>query len=784
MNEHAPTRAFGAPVLRTEDKRFVSGHGTYTDDIVLPGQTFAYFVRSPYAHAKVLSVDVAEAKAAPGVLAVLTGADFATAGYGPLICGWQGKSKDGTPQNMGYHPALAAERVRYVGDQVAVVIAETRDAAKDAAELVMVDYEELPAVVDARRALEPGAPLLHDEAPNNRILDWEIGDKAAVDAAFAKAAHVARLELRNNRLIPNAMEPRASNAAYDPGTEELTLYLTSQNPHGIRTLLSAVIQVAPENKLRLVSKDVGGGFGSKAFLYAEEVVCLWAAKTVRRPVKWTAERSESFLTDAHGRDHYSTVELALDENHKFLGLRVDTTANLGGYLSTFGTLIPTHMYATLLSGQYVIPAIHAHVDAVYTNTAPVDAYRGAGRPEASYAIERIVEHAARQVGLDPAELRRKNFITQFPYKTPVELEYDVGGYVEGLDEALRVADYAGFPERKREAEARGKKRGIGLSTYVEACGFGPSRILGRLGAASGAWESAEVRVQPTGTVEVMTGCHSHGQGHETTYAQVVADRFGIPIEHVEVLHGDTDNGQYGLGTYGSRSPVGMSALALACDKVIAKAKRIAGHLLGGEDVEFADGVFTARATNQSLTFAELAGAAHAGHDFPTNEIEPGLHESSFFDPENFTYPAGCYVCEVEIDPETGETEIVSFVAVDDFGVVANPMIVEGQVHGGLAQGIGQALLENGVYDPESGQLVTGSYMDYCMPRADDLPSFKVSMTVTPTPTNPLGMKGCGEAGAIGSPPAVINAITDALGIDDIEMPATPAKIWRAIHKAA
>ncbi|MEL7028940.1 MAG: xanthine dehydrogenase family protein molybdopterin-binding subunit, partial [Pseudomonadota bacterium] len=675
------------------------------------------------------------------------------------------------------------ERVRFVGDPVAVVVATSRDAAKDAAELVMVDYDELPSVVDVRHAKDADAPLIHDIAPENLALDWEIGDKASTDAAFEKAAHVARLELRNNRLIPNAMEPRAVNGHYDPGTEEFTLYLTSQNPHGIRSLLSAVVQIAPEHKLRLISRDVGGGFGSKAFCYAEEVVCLWAAKQFRKPVKWTAERSESFMSDAHGRDHFSIVELALDADHKFLGLRVDTLANLGGYMSTFGTLVPTTMYATLLSGQYDIPAIYTHVDAVYTNTAPLDAYRGAGRPEACYAIERIVEHAARQLNVDPAELRRKNFIRQFPYKTAVELEYDIGDYEASLDEALRVADYAGFSARKAESEARGMKRGIGLSTYVEACGFGPSRLLGKMGAGGGAWESAEIRVNPTGTVEVITGCHSHGQGHETTYAQVVADRFGIPVESIEILHGDTDNGQYGLGTYGSRSSVGMSAIAGACDKVVTKAKLIASHLFETDlaDVDFADGVFTARATNKSLTFPELAGAAYAGHNFPTNEIEPGLHESYFFDPENFTYPAGSYVCEVEIDPATGTTKIESFVAVDDFGVVVNPMIVEGQIHGGLTQGIGQAMLENGVYDADSGQLVTGSYMDYCMPRADDLPSFKVGLTVTPTPTNPLGIKGCGEAGAIGSPPAVINAITDALKIDDIEMPATPARVWRAAN---
>ena len=776
-------KSFGTSVQRKEDYRFITGTGRYTDDVVLPRQAHAVFVRSNYAHARIVSVDTSDAVAASGVLGVLTGADFAKSGLGPLVCGWAAKSKDGSPQKAGYHPALAVEKVRYVGDHVAVVIAETRDQAKDAAELVMVEYEDLPVVVDAREAQSPSAPQIHEEAPGNLVVDWAIGDKTATDAAFDSARHVIDLELRNNRLVPNAMEPRAANAIYDPGTQEFTLYLSTQNPHGMRTLLSAVVGIAPENKLRVISPDVGGGFGSKAFNYAEEIVCLWAAKVVGRPVKWTAERSESFLSDAHGRDHHTRVELALDSDHRFLGLRVRTIANMGAYLSTFGTLIPTHMYATLLSGQYAIPAIYAEVDAVYTNTSPLDAYRGAGRPEAAYVIERIVEHAARKLSVDPAELRRINFIRDFPYQTAVFLEYDIGGYEASLDRALEMIDYRNFPARRAESEARGLKRGIGFSTYVEACGFGPSRLLGKMGATAGAWESAEIRVQPTGTVEVITGCHSHGQGHETTFAQLVADRFGITLENVEILHGDTDYGQYGLGTYGSRALVGLSAITHACDKVITKASRIVAHLMNvaPEDVSFEEGVFSAQNSNLTLTFAEVAGIAYAGHDFPTDEIEPGLHESSFFDPQNFTYPAGCYVCEVEVDPETGVTHIVDFVAVDDFGTVGNPMVVKGQVHGGLAQGIGQAMLENCVYDPESGQLVTGSYMDYCMPRADDLPSFQVDMTVTKSPSNPLGMKGCGEAGAIGAPPAVINAITDALGIDDIEMPATTERVWRALN---
>jgi carbon-monoxide dehydrogenase large subunit len=548
---------------------------------------------------------------------------------------------------------------------------------------------------------------------------------------------------------------------------------------------SASTGLAPEHKLRVVAPDVGGGFGSKIFIYAEEVVCTWAAKKVGRPVKWTAERSESFLSDAHGRDHVSEAELALDASGKMLGFRVKTIANMGAYLSTFASSVPTYLYGTLLSGQYALPAIHVEVDAVYTNTAPVDAYRGAGRPEATYLVERVVEEAARQLKMDPAELRRKNFVRTFPHQTPVIMNYDTGDYDASLDEALKLIDYKGFPARKAEAQKRGKLRGIGFSTYIEACGLAPSAAVGSLGAGVGLWESAEVRVTPTGQVEVFTGAHSHGQGHETTFAQLVAGRFGIPIDNVEIIHGDTNSVQFGMGTYGSRTAVGMTALVKALEKVEAKAKRIAAHVLeaSAADIVIENGEFKVAGTDRKLAFHELALNAYTGHKFPTHEIEPGLKESAFWDPLNFTFPAGCHICEVEIDPETGVSKIIAFVAVDDFGKVINPMIVEGQVHGGVAQGIGQAMLEHGVYDPDSGQLLTGSYMDYTMPRADDLPSYKVGLTETPCPSNPLGMKGCGEAGAIASPPAVINAITDAIGIKEFEMPATPERVWRAINSS-
>jgi carbon-monoxide dehydrogenase large subunit len=779
-------RAFGASVKRKEDRRLITGRGNYTDDLLLPDQAFAAFVRSPHAHAAINSIDAEAAREMPGVVAVLTGEEFAASGLGPLMCGWMIHSRDGEPMKVGEHPALASDKVRYVGDAVALVVADSLQAARDAAECVYVDYDDLPAVADVVSAGSVDAPELHSGIAGNEAFDWEIGDADAVAAAFARAAHVTRLRLINNRLVPNAMEPRSLNAQFDVGTGQHTLHITSQNPHGLRMTLAAVIGFAPEHKIRVISEDVGGGFGSKAFNYAEEVACLWAARETGRPVKWAADRSEAFLTDAHGRDHVTTAELALDADGRFLALKVHTQANVGAYLSTFGSLIPTYVYAPLLSGQYEIPAIHANVIARYTNTAPVDAYRGAGRPEAGYVVERLVEEAARELGIDSAELRRRNFVRSFPYVTPVEMEYDTGDFQATLDQALQLIDRDGFPARRAASEEQGKLRGLGIGAYIEAAGIGPSAKLGKLGSGAGLWESAEVRVNPTGSVEVLTGCHSHGQSHETTYAQLVADRFGIAVEDVDIVHGDTDKVQFGMGTFGSRSgPVGLSAIAISCDKVVAKAKLIAAQVLDvpTQSVSFADGEFSSPQSNQRLSFAEVALNAYTAHHFDTTQIEPGLKEGCYFDPPNFNFPAGCHVCEVEIDRETGVVEIVDFVAVDDFGTLVNPMIVEGQVHGGVAQGIGQALLENTVYD-DGGQLLSGSFMDYCMPRADDLPDIRVGFTNTPSPSNPLGIKGCGEAGAIGAPPAVINAITDALGVRELDMPATSEKIWRVIKEQA
>ena len=783
--------SIGTPVRRKEDYRFLTGQGTYTDDINRPGQAYAYILRSPHANARVGGIDTAAAASSRGVVAVFTGKDLAADGIGGLPCGWLINSKDGSPMKEPPHPVLADGRVRHVGDPVAVVIAESLAEARDAAEQIAVDYTVEPAVVDAAGALRPGAPQVWgDQAPGNVCYDWHLGDGAAVDAAIAKAARIVKLDLVNNRLVPNAMEPRAAIGEYDRATGEHTLYTTSQNPHVIRLLMGAFVLHIPEARLRVVAPDVGGGFGSKIYHYAEEAIVTWAAAKVRRPVKWTAERSESFMSDAHGRDHATHVELALDANAKFLALKVSTVANMGAYLSTFSTCIPTYLYGTLLAGTYTTPAVYVETKAVFTNTVPVDAYRGAGRPEATFLLERIVDLAADELGLDPAELRRRNFIpaNAFPYQTPVALQYDSGDYQTTLQMASEAAGYAGFEARRQEAARRGKLRGIGIATYIEACGIAPSAVVGSLGARAGLFESAEVRVHPTGSVSVLTGSHSHGQGHETTFSQLVADGLGIPVESIEIVHGDTNKIPYGMGTYGSRSlAVGGTAIVKAMDKIVAKGKKIAAHLLEASeaDIEFKDGAFTVAGTDRSKTLGEVALTAYVPHNFPHDELEPGLDETAFYDPKNFTFPSGAHIAEVEIDPDTGHLTVCNFTASDDFGRIINPMIVAGQVHGGLAQGIGQALLEGCVYDQQTGQLLTGSYNDYAMPRADDLPAFALSTHATLCTHNPLGVKGCGEAGAIGAPAAIANAIVDALkglGVRHVEMPATPEKLWRLIQQ--
>jgi len=789
MNANATTNSgIGGSVRRREDSRFLQGCGKYTDDINIAGQTYAVFVRSPHAHARINGIDTAAAAAAEGVAAVFTAEH--TKDIGGVPTGWQVHSKDGEPMAEPKHPVLAEGAARHVGDPVAMVIAATRRQARDAAELVTVDYDPQPAAVDMKAALADGAAKVHGDLPGNLCYDWELGDKAAVDEAFAGAAHVTKLDLVNNRLIPNAVEPRCAIGDYDSVSGEHTLYTTSQNPHVIRLLMGAFVLSIPEHKLRVVAPDVGGGFGSKIFHYAEEALVTWAAAQIKKPVKWTAERSESFMSDAHGRDHVTHAELALDANGKFLALRCSTLANMGAYLSTFAPCIPTYLHGTLLAGQYATPAIYCEVKAVFTNTVPVDAYRGAGRPEATFILERIVDQAAAETGVDPAELRRRNMIQpeQFPYQTPVALQYDTGNYEATLDQALKAADYAGFEARRKQSAAAGKLRGVGLSCYIEACGIAPSNVVGSLGARAGLYEAATVRVNPTGSVVVFTGSHAHGQGHETTFAQVVSDMLGIDYDAVEIVHGDTAKVPFGMGTYGSRSiAVGGAAIAKAVDKIIAKGKKIAAHLLeaGEGDIVFENGAFKVAGTDREKSFGDIALTAYVPHQYPLESLEPGLEETAFYDPANFTYPAGTYVCEVEVDPDTGQVTVASFHASDDFGNLINPMIVEGQVHGGLAQGIGQALLENCVYDAE-GQLLSGSYMDYCMPRADDLPSFQVDTTVTACTHNPLGVKGCGEAGAIGAPPALINAVVNALNggghsIAHLDMPATPQKVWAAMQ---
>jgi len=782
----------GASSKRREDVRFLTGEGNYTDDINIHGQAYVYFLRSDIAHGTIARIDTSAAEAMAGVVKVFTGADFEALGGMP--CGWQITDKHGEPMQEPKHPIIAHGKVRHVGEPVAAVVADTLEQARDAAEAIELEIAELPAVVDMKAAVTEGATKVHDDLTSNLCYDWGFVEenKAATDEAFEKAAHVTTLELVNNRLVANPMEPRVAVGDYARGTDDYTLYTTSQNPHVIRLLMGAFVLGIPEHKLRVVAPDVGGGFGTKIFHYQEEAFCTFAAKACNRPVKWTSSRSEAFMSDAHGRDHVSKIQLALDADNNFTALRTETYANMGAYLSTFAPSIPTWLHGTLMAGNYKTPLVYVNVKAVFTNTVPVDAYRGAGRPEATFQLERVIDKASRELGVDPVDLRRQNFITEFPYATPVAVEYDTGDYHATMDKVLELSDRAGFAARRKESEARGKLRGFGINCFIEACGIAPSNLVGQLGARAGLYESATVRVNATGGLVVMTGSHSHGQGHETSFAQVVADMIGIDENMVEIVHGDTSKTPMGMGTYGSRSiAVGGSAMVRATEKIIAKAKKIASHLLEASegDIELKDGAFSVAGTDKSVAWGDVTLAAYVPHNYPLEDIEPGLEETAFYDPANFTYPAGAYTCEVEVDPETGVVTIERFASADDFGNVINPMIVEGQVQGGIAQGIGQALLENCAYD-ENGQLLTASYMDYTMPRADDLPGMADYIVdhscQTPCTHNPLGVKGCGEAGAIGSPPTVINAVIDALRsgghqVEHIDMPATPAKVWAAMQ---
>ncbi|MDQ2089716.1 xanthine dehydrogenase family protein molybdopterin-binding subunit [Marimonas arenosa] len=781
----------GASTKRREDVRFLTGAGNYTDDINVNGQAYVAFLRSDVAHGKIKSVDTSDAAGMPGVIRIFTGADFE--GIGGLPCGWQVTDRHGEPMQEPAHPVLAQGKVRHVGDPIAAVVAETLEQAKDAAEAIEVDLEELPAVVDMKAALVDGAVKVHDDLTSNLCYDWGFVEenRDAVDQAIKSAAHVTTLELRNQRLVANPMEPRVAIGDFNRATGESTLYTTSQNPHVIRLLMGAFVLGIPEHKLRVVAPDVGGGFGSKIFHYAEEAFCTFAAKAINRPVKWTASRSEAFLSDAQGRDHVTKIELALDADNNFTAIRTETYANMGAYLSTFAPSVPTWLHGTLMAGNYKTPVIYVNVKAVFTNTVPVDAYRGAGRPEATFQLERVIDKAARELGVDPIALRRQNFVTEFPYATPVAVEYDTGDYNGTMDALERMIDRDGFAARRAASEAKGKLRGLGINCYIEACGIAPSQLVGQLGARAGLYESATVRVNATGGIVVMTGSHSHGQGHETTFPQVIAEMIGIDASMVEIEHGDTQNTPMGMGTYGSRSiAVGGSAMVRAAEKIIAKAKKIAAHLMEAAeaDVELKDGQFSVAGTDKSVAWGDVCLAAYVPHNYPLEEIEPGLEETAFYDPSNFTYPAGAYSCEVEVDPETGKVEICSFAAADDFGNIINPMIVDGQVHGGIGQGIGQALLENCVYD-DQGQLLSASFMDYAMPRADDVPFYEVDHSSrTPCTHNPLGVKGCGEAGAIGSPPSVVNAVIDALqsgghDVDHIDMPVSPSRVWAAMNNA-
>ena len=781
----ATARLLGASIKRREDPRFITGKGNYTDDLKLAGMTHAAFVRSPHANAKIRKIDTSKASKAPGVVAIFTGKDMT--GVNSLPCGWL------LPElKIPAHMPLASDAARYVGDPVAIVIAESQSAASDAADLVAVDWEVLRSVTATEQATAKGSVQIHEVAPDNVAFKWQIGDAAATDAAFKSAAVTVKKRIVNQRLVANPMEPRACVARYDDSTGDWTLWVTSQNPHVHRLLMTAFVLGIPEHKVRVIAPDVGGGFGSKIFLYNEETVCTWATRQIKRPIRWTSSRREAFQTDAHGRDHVTDAEVAVAKDGKLLGLRVKTTANLGAYLSTFAPAVPTYLYATLLNGVYEWPAIHAEVTGVFTNTTPVDAYRGAGRPEACYLLERMIDAAAAAINMDPAEIRRKNFIPKFDngYQTKVALSYDSGNYGAAFDKLLGMLDYKKFRSDQAAARAQGRLMGIGFSTYIEACSIAPSKVVGSLGAQAGLWESGKVQVHPTGKVSVFTGSHSHGQGHETTMAQIVADHLGIPMDDVEIVHGDTGRVPFGMGTYGSRSAsVGGTAIVMSLDKIKEKGKKIAAHLLEAnpKDMEYVGGQFVVKGSPQkAIPFGQVALTAYVPHNYPEG-LEPGLEETSFYDPANFCFPFGAHACVVEVDPDTGHVKVLRYLAVDDVGNVINPMIVDGMVHGGIAQGVAQALWEEAVYDRDSGQLVSGSMMDYTLPKADMLPFYETARTETPTPVNPLGVKGAGETGTIASTPAVVNAVVDALsglGVDHIDaMPLTPERVWKTAQAA-
>ncbi|MCH8235680.1 MAG: molybdopterin-dependent oxidoreductase [Chloroflexi bacterium] len=777
------TALFGDSVKRTEDPRLITGRGKYVDDIRLTGMTHMAFVRSPYAHANIRSVDTSAAANAPGVLTVFTGADLQEQ-LGGLPVAWLLPDLKQPP-----HPPLAYETVRYVGDAVAVVVADTAYQAADAAELVDVDYEILPAIVNAEAATKDGAPQLHSEAENNIAWDWNISGGDYDEAIKDPDVIVIKQRIINQRLIPNSMETRGVVADFDSGRGNLTLYTSTQIPHFVK-LLYSLVTGHPEQKIRVVAPDVGGGFGSKISIYAEEIVCGIVSKQLGRPVKWIESRSEAYIATTHGRDHITDVEIAGKKDGEIVGIKVDVYANIGAYLSTFAPLVPTWLFGLMLGGVYKMPNVVCRVWGVFTNTTPVDAYRGAGRPEATFLLGRMVSRFAQEIGRDPIAVRRKNMLAAHKNGRAVTtgVMYDSGDYKGNLNKALEIFDYRAFRSEQRAARRAGKLLGVGISTYIEITGAAPSAVASSLGAQAGLWESSNVRVHPTGKITVYTGSSPHGQGHETTLAQLVSSELGVPMEDVEVLHGDTDQGPFGVGTFGSRSlSVGGAALFNSLGKIKAKAHTLAAHLLESDPkfVTFEGGSFAVEdIPDKSMTFQEVAGAAYGAANLPPG-MEPGLEEISFFDPTNFTWPFGTHICVVEIDEDTGQVSLVRYVAVDDVGNVLNPMIVDGMVHGGVAQGIGQALTEQAVYT-DDGQLLSGSLMDYALPSADMFPMLEVDRTVTPSPVNPLGVKGAGECGTIAASPAVMNAVIDALahlGVKHMDMPATSEKVWRAIRDA-
>ena len=772
----------GQPIRRTEDLQLLSGHGQYTADVDWDNQAYAVAVRSPYAHANILAIDIDDAKGAPGVLDIFTGDDMLDDGIGAMPANIVVTQTDGSKMIHPPRYALATGKVRHVGDPVAFVIAETLDQARDAAELVMVDYDDLPSVTDTDKADAPDAPLVYDEAPNNRSFTWDFGDEAAVQAGLKDAAHTVTLKLINNRIIVNSMEPRAALGKYegDAETGRYSLHTPTQGVHSVQRQLADDIFHVDKSRMRILTGNVGGGFGMKIFLYPEQLCVLYGAKRIGRPVKWVAERSyDGFTTDKMGRDHVSEITLGLDEDLKITGLDITLKAAMGAYISGFQAFIPTMASAKMYSGVYAIPAIHLRVHGLFTNTTPVDAYRGAGRPEAAYLLERLMDKAALDLGVDPVDLRKRNYIptSAMPYTTPVGPVYDSGDFARLTDIALQRADRSSFEARRQESASRGKLRGMGMSYYIECCGAGPG-------------EQADIRVAEDGAVTLYIGTQDNGQGHQTAYKQIISNRLDIDLDRITVIQGDTDVVERGGGTGGSRSiPEGGVAVRDATEGVVEKGKQIASVLMetAAADIEYVDGKFAVVGTDRTVSFEDVARAAHDPTIVPDG-VDPGLDVKARHKAEAQTYPNGCHVCELEIDPETGTLDILNYVVVDDFGTVVNPMMLAGQVHGGIGQGLGQSLMEETIYDPETGQLLSGSYMDYCMPRADNIPNIDFTyVDDIPCATNPLGIKGAGEAGAIGAPPASINAIVDAmkhLGIHHIDMPATQSRIWQTLQAAS